>query len=315
MNTDPLVTLVVAAYCTQPAHLQAALTSALGQTHRKLEIIVSDDSPDDGLRGLVQSFADARLYYQHNRPALGVAQNHWQGLQQARGSFVAILNHDDAFAPTFVARTLAALRQHPGAALAFCDHRVINVEGQAMRHITDQVSARWGRSTLRAGLHQPFAALVVAQSIPMAMGTLIRHSALPRALPAHAGPAYDLWLCYLLARSGAGAVYLPERLSDWRDHASNLTHAAGLDWLRGSALCWQAMADDPACMHQRPQVRRLAAAAWVACARGAWRLGQRRECSRSALRSLRACVTARGVATLGLGLLPAPARTRLSRAA
>ena len=312
MITDPLVTLVVCAHRTQPAHLQAALASALGQTHRELEVIVSDDSPDDRLRGLVQSFADPRLRYQHNDTALGVAQNHWQGLLQARGSFVAILNHDDAFAPTFVARTLAALRQHPGAALAFCDHRVIDSAGGFMPAVTNQVSARWGRHTLRAGLHQPFAALVVAQSIPMAMGTLIRRSALPRTFPAHAGPAYDLWLCTLLARSGAGAVYLPERLSDWRDHASNLTHAAGLDWLRGSALCWQAMADDRAFENQRPQVRRQAAAAWVACARSAWRLGNRRECIRSALRSLRVCVTARGVAALGLGLLPTPASTPIA---
>lgn len=314
MSTGELVTLIVAAHRTRPDHLRTALASALGQTHEALEIIVSDDSPDDRLRALVHSFGDRRLHYRHNRPPLGTALNHWQCIRQARGRFIAILNHDDALATEFVTRTLAALQRHPGAALAFCDHRVIDADGRFLAAQTDLVSARWGRHVLPPGLHRPFTPLVVAQTIPMAMGSLFRRSALPDELPSRAGPAYDLWLCYLLARTGAGAVYLSQRLSDWRDHEGSLSHAGGLDWLCGAARCWDVMAGDPAFVAQRRQVRRQAAAAWVACARAAWRQGQRAECGRYALRSLRACVTARGVAALGLRLLPPPASARLARA-
>lgn len=315
MSSGRLVSVVVTAYCTQPAHLRAALASALAQTHTELEIIVSDDSPDDTLRGLVQASADSRVHYRHNPQPLGVALNHARCLQESRGSFIAILNHDDVWTPSFVSDALAALEEHPSAALAFCDHDVIDAEGRHLPGLTDEVSARWGRSTLPAGLHRPFASLVVAQSIPMAMGTLFRRSALPRQPPAQAGPAYDLWLCYLLARGGAGAVYLPKRLTAWRDHSANLTHAAGLDALRGAAHCWQAMAEDAAFVLQRRRVRQHTAAAWVACARAAWRLGLQIECSQSALRSLRSQVTLRGVLALGLGVLPAPADARRCGAA
>ncbi len=312
MSADSLVTLIVAAYRTRPEHLRAALASALAQTHAELEIIVSDDSPDHRLGALVAAFADPRLHYQHHPQALGAAQNHARCLQQARGSFVAILNHDDALAPEFVARTRAALRRHPSAVLAFCDHHVVDADGRPQTAQSDRVSARWGRAMLASGLHRPFTSLVVAQSIPMAMGTLIRRTAVPHAPPRCAGPAYDLWLSYLLARHGGGAVYLPERLSAWRDHAGSLTHQGGLDWLRGAALCWEAMADDAAFTGQRALLCSRVAAAWVACARAAWRQGRVADSRRYAARSLQTRFTARGVAALGLSLWPAPAATRLA---
>jgi Glycosyl transferase family 2 len=282
-----LVSIVVAAYKTRAEHLHAALQSALAQSHQHLEILVVDDSPDDSLRALVQGFGDARLHYQHNLPALGVAHNHWQALARARGEFAMVLNHDDWIAPDFVQRMVAALRAQPLAVLAFCDHWVINSQGQRLQPQTNEVSATWGRAALAPGLHQPFAALVVSQSIPMVMGTLFRRGALPSSWPDHAGPAYDLWLALLLCRGGGGAWYVPERLSAWRTHDDNLTAAAGLDWRVGAALCWQAMLHEPLFATHQQQVQVRAAGAWQACAAGAWRRGLCWQGTHFAWRSLR----------------------------
>lgn len=305
----PLVSIVMALYKTRAEHLHMALCSALSQTHQNIEVIVADDSPDDRLRPLVASWGDRRVSYRHNRPALGVAVNHWRSLRVARGEFVVILNHDDWLAPVFLEFTLQALRQHEEAALAFCDHWVIDAQGHRQASQTERVSSQWGRSRLAPGLHTHLAPLVVSQTIPMAMGTLFRSSALPFDLPDDIGPAYDLWLVYGIARSGAAGVYLPDRLSAWRDHSSSLTHAAGLDLLAGSARCWEAMAHDAAFAAFHPQLMDKAAGAWVSCARAAWQCRQHRQTRIAALRALKMRPSARALMTLGLGLVPSPGDT------
>lgn len=300
----PLVTIVVAAYRSQSDHLHLAIDSALAQTWSTIEVLVCDDSPDDRLRALVQGFGDRRAVYRHNVPALGVAENHWAAFERARGSFLVVLNHDDWIAPEFVERLLAPLRRDPALVLAFCDHWVIDGAGRRLGTQTDGNSERWGRAALRPGAHRPFVSLVAHQTIPLAMGCLLRRSALPRAWPAVAGPAYDLWLAYLLARRGGGAWFEKERLSAWRSHESNLTSAAGFDWLRGAAGCWSAMAADPAYEPVRDVACRHAANALRACASHALARRRHAEARAWARASLGAAWSGRSAAIWLLTALP-----------
>jgi glycosyltransferase involved in cell wall biosynthesis len=300
----PLVSIVIATYRSRHDHLRVAIGSALAQTMADIEVIVSDDSPDDALSGLVASFHDERLRYRHNAPALGVARNHWVSFGEARGEFIVILNHDDWLAPTLVERLASALQAEPQAVLAFCDHWVIDAEGERLASDTERNTAAWGRALLGRGLHRSFAPLVAAQTIPMAMGAMFRCATLPAVMPDDAGPAYDLWLAYLLCRTGGGAWYEIERLSAWRSHADNLTSGAGLPWLHGSALCWQAMSLDPLFAPLHRLIRRKAALGFYGCALRAWTDGQRLACAIFALRSLRAQLTLRGLLACLLPALP-----------
>lgn len=312
----PLVSIVIAAFRSRRDHLSVAITSALDQTWGAIEIIVCDDSPDDGLRSFVAGFRDPRLRYRHNAPALGVAGNHWASFAEARGEYIAVLNHDDWLSPAFVERLASVLLQQPGAVLAFCDHWIIDVRGRRRDAETDRNSGDWGRAQLAPGLHRPFAALVAHQTIPMAMGALFRRSALPKTLPDDAGPAYDLWLAYLLCRGGGGAWYAPERLSAWRAHTENLSSGGGLAWLRGSATCWQAMSADALFAPLHHHTRHKAALGYYGCALRSWRDGRRwacagfawrSVCTRPTLRGLIACVLP--VVPLRLLTLPRPGRT------
>jgi glycosyltransferase involved in cell wall biosynthesis len=300
----PRVTVVVAAYRSRPQHLRTALRSALAQTERSIEVLVRDDSPDDRLRAVVDAERDARLHYRHNAPTLGVSANHWHAFEEARGEFIAVLNHDDVLEPLFVERLAGALRGQPQATMAFCDHWLIDAAGQRLSDETERNSRHWGRATLRAGLHRPCHDLVAAQSIPVAMGALFRRAALPSRWPTTAGPAYDLWLSYLLARNGAGAFYIPERLSSWRTHDANLTSAAGIDWLLGSTLCWEAVSADAEFAAVHPQARRKASLGHGSCAKWLWRSGRRPVAIQHALRAKRNHLTLRSATMLALTLLP-----------
>lgn len=304
--STPLVSIVIAAYQTDPAHLLTALDSALAQTWADIEVMIADDSPTDSLRTVVGSRGDPRIHYCHHSPSLGAASNHWHAFSNARGEFIAVLNHDDYLEPEFVSTLVSELQCEADAVLAFCDHWIINGSGSIETVETERASLVYGRKKLPPGMHRPFCDLVIAQTIPMAMGSVFRRSALPVELPDYVGPAYDLWLTYLLARTGSGACYVPQRLSAWRSHGTNLTSAGSVAWLNGSAYCWQAMASDRAFAAQRTAAKRKAAIALVACGLHSWRNGRRLACISYAAQSLKMQISLRGLALmLLLPLFPA----------
>jgi glycosyltransferase involved in cell wall biosynthesis len=293
---QPLVSIIIAVYKPKSDHLLAALDSALVQTLDDIEVLVVDDSPTDTLKGIVNALRDPRVLYEHNSPALGVAENHWHAIRKARGEYISFLNHDDCLEPGFAATLYNELVREPAAVLAFCDHWIIDNEGRRQLIETDRNSIIYGRATLGSGLHLPFGNLLLTQSIPMAMGAMFRRVALPDKLPKHAGPAYDLWITYLLARTGGGACYVPERLSAWRIHGSNISGSGNISWLLGSAMLWETLVYDSSITLNHGSVKRKAAQGLLSCATRSWLVGNRRDCLRFSVRSLRLMFSFRAAA-------------------
>jgi glycosyltransferase involved in cell wall biosynthesis len=304
MGRHPLVSIVVAIDRSRPDHLSAALLSALSQTLRDIEVIVTDDSPDDGLRGLVEGFHDPRVRYVRNLAAVGLVRSHWAAFERARGEFVVVLNHDDWLAPQFAASLADVLQRAPYASVAFCDHWVVDASGRRLDAESERNSTDWGRPTLAPGMHRPFARLMATQTIPMVSGAMFRRAALPAGLPADAGPAFGLWLSYLFCRSGGGAWYVPERMSARRCPDPLLGAKDGLPWLYGSAACWKRVADDRNFAEVRTVARRKAAMGFYGCALHSWAAGHRADCIRFAWRSLGALLTLKGLLACMLPLLP-----------
>jgi len=282
----PRVSIVIATYKSKHDHFIQALDSALGQTYKNIEILVSDDSPTDELKQLVFSRNDERICYYRNNPALGPAKNHWHAFSRSKADYIAILNHDDLLSPDFTGKLLFTLDDNPDCALAFCDHWIIDAEGDIQQKQSDEASMSYGRNELSAGVCHSFDKLVLAQTIPMAMGSLFRRSSLPKELPS-AGPAYDLWLTYLLARTGAAAFFIPERLSSWRNHVDNTTSGGGVAWLDDSARCWLAISKDSHFKYYRKSALSKGSRAFVACSMRQWKNNERLSAFYYALASFR----------------------------
>lgn len=270
----PKVSIIIATYKSRQDHLVAALDSALGQICKNIEILVTDDSPSDDLKQLVLRKNDERISYHHNNPALGPAGNHWHAFSRSKGDYIAILNHDDLLSSEFAEKLSSILDSNPNCALAFCDHWIIDGEGHRQLRQSDKASMFYGRSCLSAGVCHDFDKLVVEQTIPMAMGSLFRRSSLPKELPS-VGPAYDLWLTFLLARTGAAAFFVPERLSSWRNHEDNTTSGGGIAWLNDSARCWLAVSNDPHFIFYRKLARSKGARSFLACSICQWKSNER----------------------------------------
>jgi len=99
-----------------------AIDSVLAQTYAPLECIVVDDgSTDDTPRVLAAYGERIRAIRQENRGLSG-ARN--AGIAAARGSYIALLDADDAWKPRKIARQVATIEGAPDVGVVGCAYEV-----------------------------------------------------------------------------------------------------------------------------------------------------------------------------------------------
>ncbi|CAN5744948.1 hypothetical protein BH23ACT10_BH23ACT10_32550 [soil metagenome] len=86
-------------------YFDEALSSALAQSHRRIEVIVTDDSGGQ-LREAAEAAGDPRVRYHANPQPLGLAGNHHRAFEMASGGYVAVLHDDDAWRPRYLERAV-----------------------------------------------------------------------------------------------------------------------------------------------------------------------------------------------------------------
>lgn len=112
--TAPLVSVVIPTYNAAGLLLQT-LHSVFAQTFSDMEIIVVNDGSPDGTAAQLAQLSDPRLRVISQKNAgVGAARN--RGLDEARGEFVAFLDHDDLWLPEKIATQIAFFRSHPQCA-------------------------------------------------------------------------------------------------------------------------------------------------------------------------------------------------------
>src|SRR3954451_2358790 len=81
--------------------LKHAVSSALAQPHREIEIIISDNASDENYKQYVASVGDPRIVYYRQPAPVPVTQNWRTALSLATGDYVLMLGDDDALTPQF----------------------------------------------------------------------------------------------------------------------------------------------------------------------------------------------------------------------
>jgi glycosyltransferase involved in cell wall biosynthesis len=108
-----LVSVVVPSYNAE-SFIRESVQSALQQTHPLVEVIVVDDCSSDATASIVAqaAAADARVRLLRNAVNAGPAAARNRGIMEAQGTWVALLDADDAFEPTRIEQLLRMTRQH-----------------------------------------------------------------------------------------------------------------------------------------------------------------------------------------------------------
>ena len=124
----PLVSILMPTH-ERPEFFKLALESALAQTYRHIEVIVSDNSEDDRTEELMKAYAvDERIRYTHDA-GLPAMQNWLKPLERARGEYFAYLFDDDLYAPEKIERMADVLSMEDGIAFVTSHRRAIDEEG------------------------------------------------------------------------------------------------------------------------------------------------------------------------------------------
>jgi predicted O-linked N-acetylglucosamine transferase (SPINDLY family)/glycosyltransferase involved in cell wall biosynthesis len=95
----PLVSILIPSY--KPKYFDFALRSAIAQSYGNIEIIVSDDCPDDGIKNIVDRYRSvANIWYERNPKPDGTGyHNCLNCLRLARGKYIKFLFDDDVLMP------------------------------------------------------------------------------------------------------------------------------------------------------------------------------------------------------------------------
>lgn len=145
----PLVSAIIPAYNGVSRYLDQAIGSVLAQTCRDLELIVVDDASTDETARLVLQFSSARYFKRPENGGQAAARN--DGARLACGDYLAFLDQDDLWDPSFVEATLALLQARPEAALVHCDGYQVNEDGAPLHYDAAMKQGRTITQLLRGG--------------------------------------------------------------------------------------------------------------------------------------------------------------------
>lgn len=119
------------------------------QTLAASEIIVVDDASTDGTGALVQAIPQVR-YVRHSQNS-GQAAARNTGARLARTPYVAFLDQDDLWEPTFLEATLGILESAPQATLVHCDGYQVNERNEILEYDAAMKQQRSITQLLRGG--------------------------------------------------------------------------------------------------------------------------------------------------------------------
>jgi glycosyltransferase involved in cell wall biosynthesis len=107
MNTIDLISICIPTY-NQTIHLNKLLISIFEQKDVQFEVIITDDSTNNDVKILVDSFSNNgfKINYYKNTPSLGAPKNWNHGMNLAKGEFIKIMHHDQWFNDEYALKKL-----------------------------------------------------------------------------------------------------------------------------------------------------------------------------------------------------------------
>ena len=123
------VTILTAAYNAERTITQA-INSVLAQTYTDWKLIVVNDCSTDMTQAIVSEFAakDPRIKLINNETNLGVSLTRKKALDAATGTWIAVLDSDDMWAPNKLEKQLA-FAEKTGADLVFTGSAFMDNDG------------------------------------------------------------------------------------------------------------------------------------------------------------------------------------------
>ena len=119
---------VIIPYFNKNATIDRAVESVIAQSYCDWEIIIVDDCSTIPLI-VRDQWNNHTIHILRNETNKGPGPSRQRGMELAKGSYLAFLDADDWWSPTFLERCLATLSIHPVAAAAWARSEVYHKNG------------------------------------------------------------------------------------------------------------------------------------------------------------------------------------------
>ncbi len=124
LKHQPLISVLMPTYNTNPRHLRECLDSVITQTYTNWELCISDDaSPSQATKDVINEYTkkhkSIRAIFNKTNRHIAISSN--IALDMAKGEYVSLLDHDDLLLPNALYETVLKINEHPDADLIYSD--------------------------------------------------------------------------------------------------------------------------------------------------------------------------------------------------
>lgn len=126
------ISAIIPAYNGESRFLAQAIQSVLAQSVVPQDIIVVDDASTDNTAELIARFSQVRYIRRAFNGGQAAARN--DGAKMAQGQYLAFLDQDDLWEPTFLSEALAVIEKIPQAAVVHCDGYQVDEQNDILEY-------------------------------------------------------------------------------------------------------------------------------------------------------------------------------------
>jgi glycosyltransferase involved in cell wall biosynthesis len=131
----PFISICIPAY-KNPDYLLRLLNSISIQSFKDFEVIITDDSPDDSIRALINKYKSSfAINYCKNETSLGTPVNWNVAISKASGKWIKLMHHDDWFAQNTSLEIFAASTLPTNADFIFSGFTEVKNNGHKKEYI------------------------------------------------------------------------------------------------------------------------------------------------------------------------------------
>jgi len=212
--SNPTVSFILPCY-NYARYLPDCLNSIVQQEGSwDFEIIAVDDASTDNTQEVLRSFADERLRIIRHETNRGHAVTVTDGLQAARGKFIARIDPDDRYRRNFLKLTMEKFAQYPEVGLVYGNAAMINAHGDINAERCDR--AHGGKDFKGNELVR-----LLEWNFICAPTVIARREAWQKAGSVPEWLAFHDWFFTVMIAREYEFYYLDQVLADYRVHGEN----------------------------------------------------------------------------------------------
>jgi len=217
-GTQPLISIIMPTYNSDPIYLSAAIESVVNQIYPNWEMCIADDASTDHqvieiLKHYQAQDNRIKVAFRKENGHISAASN--TALQIANGDWVALLDHDDLLSPTALFWVVDAINQDQGIKIIYSDEDKIN---HSRKRLDPYFKPDWNKDLFYS--HNYFCHLgVYRKKLIDEIGGF--------RIGFEGAQDYDLILRCIEKIAPRGIRHIPRVLYHWRSHVKSTAQSLG----------------------------------------------------------------------------------------